>query len=165
MTGGCDIWATGLRVLLHLGYFEPAEGREVLARVVQPHFPHGQPGLLGRVKAGVGRTTVAVGFYSDQESYGRFPAPWSRVWMKERGSGQGRSGLRAGEGVRVGVGENISGVLVSYEDRCLFQHHEQEGAPCQRLSPNDVSAWEGTWEWRGRYGPGESDGSLWESGH
>ena len=85
--------------------------------------------------------------------------------MKERGVGQGYSGQRAGEGVRVEDGKNIFGVLVSYEDLRLFQPREQEGAPRQWLLPSDVSAWEGTWEWWGRYGPGESNGSLWESSH
>ena len=85
--------------------------------------------------------------------------------MKGLGFGLGRSGQRAGEGVRMGVRKNIFGVLVSYEDLCLFQLRKQEGAPCQRLWPNNVSAWEGTWEWWGRYGPGKSDGNLWESSH
>ena len=167
--GGCNLWATGLRVLVRFGYFELAQGQEGLGHVVQPHSPHSQPGLPGRVKAGVRRMIVAVGFYSDQGSCRQFLAPWSGVWMKEqgiqRGFGQGRSELRAGEGVRVEVGENISGVQVSYEDLWIFQCHEQEGAPCQRLSPNDVSAWEGILEWWGRHGWGESHGSLWESGH
>ena len=66
--------------------------------------------------------------------------------MKERGFGQGRSGQRAGEGAQVEDGKNIFGVLVSYEDLCLFQLREQEGVPRQRLSPNDESSWEGTWE-------------------
>ena len=85
--------------------------------------------------------------------------------MKERGFGQGRSGQRAREGVWVEDGKNIFGVPVSYEYLCLFQLREQEGAPCQWLLLNDMSAWEGTWEWWGRYGPGESNGSLWESSH
>ena len=110
---------------------------------VQPHSHCGQPGLLGRVKVGVGGTIVTVRFYSDLGFYGRLPAPWSGVWMKERGFGQGRSGQRAGEGVRVEDGKDIFGVPVSYEDLCLFQLHEQEGAPRQWLSLNDVSAWEG----------------------
>ena len=88
-----------------------------------------------------------------------------KEWGIQRGFGQGRSGLRAGEGVRAEVGENISGVQVSYEDLSLFQCHEQEGAPRQRLSPNDMSAWEGIWEWWGQYGWGEPHRSLWESGH
>ena len=65
--------------------------------------------------------------------------------MKERGFGQGHYGQRAGVGVWVEDGKNIFGVPVSYEDLFLFQLHEQEGAPRQWLSPNDVSAWEGTW--------------------
>ena len=144
----------------------------MLGHEVQPHSPRGQPGLLGRVKAGVGGTIVVIRFYSDLGSYGRLPAPWSGVWMKGWGCGRGHSGQRAGEGVckageRVWVedGKNIFGVPVSYEDLCLFQLRGQEGAPCQWLLPNDMSAWEGTWEWRGRYGPGESDGSLSESIH
>ena len=141
------------------------QGCEVLGHQVQPHSPRSQPGLLGRVKAGVGGMIVAVRFYSNQGSCGQLPVPWSRVWMKERGFGHGRSRQRAREGVRVEVRKNIFGVLVSYEDLCLFQLREQEGAPRQWLSPNDVSAWEGTWEWWGRYGLGESDGSLWESSH
>ena len=79
--------------------------------------------------------------------------------MKDQGVGQGHSGQRAGQGVRVEDGRNIFGVLVSYEDLCPFQLCEQEGAPCQWLLPSDVSALEGTWEWRGRYGLGESNGS------
>ena len=63
------------------------------------------------------------------------------------------------QGIQRGFGQG-PGVQVSYEDLCLFQHHEQEGSPRQWLSPNDVSAWEGTGEWWGRYGLGELDGSL-----
>ena len=85
--------------------------------------------------------------------------------MKEWGVGHGHSGQRAREGVQAEDGKNIFGVLVSYEDLCLFQLLGQEGAPCQRLLPSDTSAWEGTLEWRGRYGPGESNGSLWEPSH
>ena len=43
-------------------------------------------------------------------------------------------------------GKNSFGVLVSYEDLFLFQLRKQEGVPCQPLSPNDESSWEGTWE-------------------
>ena len=118
MTGGCDLWVIGIGVLVCHGDFEKMQGHEV-----QPHSPRGQPGLPGR--AGVGGTIVTVRFYSDLGFYGRLPAPWSGVWMKEWGSGHGRSGQRAGEGVQgegvqVEDGKNIVGVLVSYEDLCLF---------------------------------------------
>ena len=134
---GCDLWVTGLGVLVHLGDFGTMQGHEVLGSEVQPHSPRGQLGLPGRVKAGVRGTIIAEGFYFNQGSCRRLPAPWSGVWMKEWGFGHGCSGQRAGEGVRVDVGKNIFGVLVSYEDLCLFQLCEQEGAPCQWLSPND----------------------------
>ena len=165
MTRGCDLWATGLGVLVSLGDFEMTQGHEVQGRKVQPHSPRGQPGLQGRVKARVRGTIITVRFYSDLGFYGQLPVPWSRVWMKGWGFGQGCSGQRAGEGVWVEDRKNIFGVLVSYGDLCLFQLREQEGAPCQWLLPNGVSAWEGTWEWWGRYGSGESNGSLWESSH
>ena len=118
--------------------------------------------MIGMIVCGM---IIAVGFYCDLRFYGRLPVPWSGASMKERAVGQGHSGQRAGEGVWVEDGKNSFGVLVSYEDLCLFQLREQEGAPCQRLLPSDVSAWEGTWEWQGRYGLGESNGSLWESSH
>ena len=157
--GGHDLWVTGFGGLVHLEDFGMMPGHEVLGREVPPHSPHGQPGLWGRVKAGVGGRIIAVRIYSNQGSCGRLPAPWSGVWLKGLGFGHRCSGQQAGEGVQVEVRKSIFGVLVSYEDLCLFQHREQEGAPCQRLSPNDVSSWEGTWEWWGRYGLGESDGS------
>ena len=100
MTGGQDLWVMGLRVLVCLGDFETMQGHEVLGCEAQPHSPHGQPGLPGRVKAGVRGTTIAVRFYSDQGSCGQLPAPWSGVWMKEQGFGHGCSGQRAGEGVQ-----------------------------------------------------------------
>ena len=68
MTGGCDLWVTGLGVLVCLGDFETMQGRKVLGHKVQPHSPRGQPGLPGRVKAGVGGTIVTVRFYSNQGS-------------------------------------------------------------------------------------------------
>ena len=52
-------------MLVRLGDFEKMQGREV-----QPHSPHGQLGLLGKVKAGVGGTIVTVRFYSDLGFYG-----------------------------------------------------------------------------------------------
>ena len=120
MTGGRDLWVVGIGVLVRLGDFEKTQGHEV-----QAHTPHGQPGLPGKGKAGVGGTIVTVRFYSDLGFYGRLPAPWSGVWMKEWCSGHGHSGPRAGEGVRregvwVEDRKNIVGVLVSYEDLCLF---------------------------------------------
>ena len=68
MTGGHGLWVKGLRVLVHLGDFETMQGHNVLGHKVQPHSPRGQPGLPGRVKAGVGGTIIAVRFYSDQGS-------------------------------------------------------------------------------------------------
>ena len=120
MTGGHDLWVMGIRVPVHLGDFEKTQGREV-----QPHSPRGQPGLPGKVKAGVGGMIIAVRFYSDLGFYRQLPVPWSGVWRKEWGSGHGHSGQRAregvrGEGVQVEDGKNIVGVLVSYEDLCLF---------------------------------------------
>ena len=122
------------------------QGREEQGRKVLPHSPHSQPGLSWKVRAGVWRTIVAVKIYFCLRFYGQLPAPWSGVWVQEWGFGQGRFGQRAWEGVRVEDGKNIFGVPVSYEDLCLFQLREQEGVPRQRLSPNDESSWEGTWE-------------------
>ena len=115
-----DLWVMGIGMLVCLGDFEKTQGCEV-----QPHSPRGQLGLPGKVKAGVRGMIVAVRFYSDLGFYGRLPAPCSGVWMKEWGSGHGCSGQRAGEGVWgkgvwVEDGKNIVGVLVSYEDLCLF---------------------------------------------
>ena len=165
MTGWHDLWAMGLGVLVHLGNSEMMQGHEGQGHEVLPHSPHSQPGLPGKVRAGVGGMIIAVEFYFDLEFYRQLPVPWSGVWTKERGYGQGRSGQRAREGVQVEDGKNIFGVPVSYEDLCFFQLREQEGAPCQWLLPYDESSWEGTWEWRGLYGLGESNGSLWESSH
>ena len=117
------------------------QGHEVL-----PHSPRGQPGLPGKGRAGVGRTIVTEKIYFCLEFYGQLAAPWSGIWVQERGFGQGCSGQRAWEGVRVEDGKNIFGVLVSYEDLGLFQLREQEGIPCQWLLPNDELTWEGTWE-------------------
>ena len=117
------------------------QGHEVLL-----HSPCSQPGLPGKVRAGVGRTIVAVRIYFCLGFYGQLPAPWSGVWVWERGVGQGCSGQRVWEGIRVEDGKNSFGVLVSYEDLFLFQLREQEGVPCQRLLPNYESSWEGTWE-------------------
>ena len=156
---GCDLWTTGLGMLVHLGDSETMQGNEEQGREVLPHSPCGQLGLPGKVRAGVRGTIVTVKFYFGLGFYGQLPAPWSGVWVKEWGFGQGHSGQRAGEGVWVEDRKNIFGVPVSYEDLCLFQLCEQEGVPHQQLSPNNESSWEGTWEWRGRYGPGESNGS------
>ena len=130
---GQDLWVTGFGGLVHLEDFGLTPGHEVLGCEVPPHSPRSQPGLLGRVKAGVGGRIIAVRIYSNQGSCRPLPAPWSGVWLKGLGFGHGRSGQRAGKGVQVEVGKNIFGVLVSYENLCLFQHREQEGAPCQWL--------------------------------
>ena len=75
MTGGHDLWVTGLGVLVHLGDFGTMQGHEVLGREIQPHSPHGQPGLPGRVEAGVIGTIVAVGFTPIKDLVGDFLCP------------------------------------------------------------------------------------------
>ena len=77
------------------------QGHEVLL-----HSPRGQPGLLGKVRAGVGRMIAAVRIYFCLGFYGQLPAPWSGVWVREWGVGQGCSGQRVWEGVRVEDGKN-----------------------------------------------------------
>ena len=143
-TGGYDLWAMGHGVLLHPESFLMMGGHKEQGREVLPHSPRGQPGLPGKVMAGTERMIVAVVIYFCRGFYGQLPAPWSGVGVW--GLGQGRSGQKVWEGVRVEDGKNSFGVLVSYEDLFLFQLREQEGVPCQRLSPNDESSWEGTWE-------------------
>ena len=145
-TGGHDLWAMGLGVLLYPESFLMMGGHKEQGREVLPHSPRGQPGLPGKVMAGTGRMIVAVVIYFCRGFYGQLPASWSRVWVQEQGVGQGHSGQRVWEGVRVEDGKNSFGVLVSYEDLFLFQLREQEGVPRQRLSPNYESSWEGTWE-------------------
>ena len=54
------------------------QGSEVL-----PHSPRGQPGLLGKVMAEVGRTIGAVAIYFYLGFFGQLPAPWSGVWGQE----------------------------------------------------------------------------------
>ena len=125
------------------------QGHEVL-----PHSPCGQLGLPGKVMAGTGRMIGAGVIYFCRGFYGQLPAPWSGVWVQEQGVGQGHSGPKVWEGVRMEDASSVRvedvknsfGVLVSYEDLFLFQLREQEGVPCQRLSPNYESSWEGTWE-------------------
>ena len=146
MTGGHDLWAVGLLVLMYPEFFLTLGGHQEQGREVLPHSPHGQPGLPGKVMAGTGRMIVAVAIYFCRGVYGQLPAPWSGVWVQERGVGQGRSGQKAREGVWVEDVKNSFGVLVSYEDLFLFQLREQEGVPCQWLSPNYESSWESTWE-------------------
>ena len=99
------------------------QGREVL-----PHSSRGQPGLPGKVMAGVGRTIGAVAIYFCLGFFGQLPAPWSGVWVQERGLGQGRSGQKVWEGVPVEDGKDSFGVLVSYEDLFLFQLREWGGS-------------------------------------
>ena len=146
MTGGHDLWAMGLGVLLYPESFLMMGGHKEQGHEVLPHSPCSQPGLPGKVMAGTGRMSVAVAIYFCRGFYGQLPAPWCRVWVQERGVGQGRSGQKVWEGVWVEDVKNSFGVLVSYEDLFLFQLREQEGVPCQQLSPNYESSWEGTWE-------------------
>ena len=144
MTGGHDLWEMGLGVLLYPEDSWTMQGHQEQGREVLLHSRRGQPGLPGKVRAGVGRRIVAVRICFFLGFYGQLPAPWSGVWVW--GLGQGCPGQRVWEGVRVEDRKNSFGVLVSYEDLFLFQLREQEGVPHQRLSPNDESSWEGTWE-------------------
>ena len=59
-TGGHDLEAMGLGVLLYPEAFLMMCGHKRQGREVLPHSPRGQPGLLGKVMAGAWRMIVAV---------------------------------------------------------------------------------------------------------